>query len=253
MTEAIQTEWSGRHQAKDELRTEIWTRLLEENAAIGQPVGHIPAFVGGDKAAAQLAEMPFWKAARVIKCNPDTAQIPVRLRALQDGKTVYMAVPRLTQDPCFVELRADDLERRHIALADAASHQGAMQHGRLIPFGEMQPIDVVVTGCVAVSANGGRTGKGAGFADLELGMLRQLGLVQPTTPVVTTVHSIQVVENALLPMLAHDWSLTHIATPDGVIETELQRAQPTGLDWEKVQPEQLASIPILRKLYEASQ
>ena len=248
MTQSIQTEWSGRHQGKDELRAEIWTRLLDEQAAVGQPVGHIPAFVGGDKAAMRLAELPFWQAARVIKCNPDTAQIPVRLRALQDGKTVYMAVPRLAQEHCFVELRADELRRRNIPLEDAASHQGALKHGRLIPFAEMAPIDVVVTGCVAVSANGGRTGKGAGFADLELGMLRQLGLVQPDTPIVTTVHAIQVVDSMRLPMLSHDWSLTHIVTPDEVIETHIQRSQPSGLEWDKIQPEQIASIPILQKL-----
>ena len=248
MTKSIQTEWSGRHQAKDQLRSEIWTRLSAEKAAVGQPVGHIPAFVGGDRAAARLAELPFWKAARVIKCNPDTAQLPVRLRALQDGKMVYMAVPRLTQERCFVELRADELRSRHIPLADAASHQGAMRHGRLIAFEEMKPIDVVVTGCVAVSSDGGRTGKGAGFADLELGMLRQLGLVQPHTPIVTTVHSIQVVDGARLPMLSHDWSLTHIVTPDEVIETHVQRAQPSGLEWNKIQPDQIDSIPILQKL-----
>ncbi|MEZ4660385.1 MAG: 5-formyltetrahydrofolate cyclo-ligase [Caldilineaceae bacterium] len=182
MTQSIQTEWSGRHQGKDELRTEIWTRLLAEQAAIGQPVGHIPAFVGGDRAAARLAELPFWKAAHVIKCNPDTAQIPVRLRALQDGKTVYMAVPRLTQERCFVELRADELRDRHIALEDAASHQGAMQHGRLIAFDEMAPIDVVVTGCVAVSADGGRTGKGAGFADLDWACCANSGWCSPIPP-----------------------------------------------------------------------
>jgi 5-formyltetrahydrofolate cyclo-ligase len=30
-----------------------------------------------------------------VKANPDSAQWPVRQRALEDGKTVYMAVPRL--------------------------------------------------------------------------------------------------------------------------------------------------------------
>ncbi|MEZ4660384.1 MAG: hypothetical protein R2911_22735 [Caldilineaceae bacterium] len=79
-------------------------------------------------------------------------------------------------------------------------------------------------------------------------MLRQLGLVQPNTPIVTTVHSIQVVDGARLPMLSHDWSLTHIVTPDAVIETRVQRVQPAGLEWDKIQPEQIASIPILQKL-----
>lgn len=248
LTDIIKTEWSGHHHDKDVLRSNIWSQLEEQEANVGKPYGHIPGFVGGDKAAERLAALSFWQQAKVIKCNPDTAQVPVRLRALQDGKLVYMAVPRLSQEQCFVELTAPDLRERGIELEAAATHQGAMKHGRLVAFEEMKPIGVVVTGCVAVSRDGGRTGKGAGFADLELGILRQMGLVQPDTPIVTTVHSIQVVDGSHLPMLSHDWSLTWIITPDEVIETRPNRSQPTGLEWDKVRPEQVETIPVLRKL-----
>jgi 5-formyltetrahydrofolate cyclo-ligase len=54
---------------------------------------------------------------------------------------------------------------------------------------------------------------------------------------VTTVHPLQVVEPERLPMLAHDWALTWIVTPEEVIETEVKRPQPTGLDWERIRPE----------------
>jgi 5-formyltetrahydrofolate cyclo-ligase len=36
-----------------------------------------------------------------VKANPDSPQLPVRQRALEDGKTVYMAVPRLAADAPF--------------------------------------------------------------------------------------------------------------------------------------------------------
>jgi 5-formyltetrahydrofolate cyclo-ligase len=248
MTDIIKTEWSGRHHDKDKLRSDIWTRLDQSGAAVREPYGHIPGFVGGEQAAERLAALPFWQTARVIKANPDTAQLAVRLRALQDGKKLYMAVPRLTQERCFIELNPPELQARGLDFSAVASHQGAMQHGRAIALAEMEPIDIVITGCVAVSRNGGRTGKGAGFADLELGILRQLGLVQPDTPIVTTVHSIQVVDNAYLPMLSHDWSLTWIVTPEEVIQTQVERAQPSGLEWDKVRPEQVESIPVLRRL-----
>lgn len=248
MTNIIQTEWSGHHQAKDRLRSEIWSQLDQQGAATREPYGHIPGFVGGTEAAERLAALPFWQAARVIKANPDTAQVAVRLRALQDGKKVYMAVPRLTQERCFIELDPADLQARGIAFEAVATHQGAMQHGRAVAFEEMAPIEVVITGCVAVSRDGGRTGKGAGFADLELGILRQMGLVQADTPIVTTVHPLQIVDGSHLPMMSHDWSLTWIVTPDEVIETIRNRPQPTGLEWEKVRPEQVESIPALQKL-----
>jgi 5-formyltetrahydrofolate cyclo-ligase len=43
--------------------------------------------------------MPAWQAAETLRANPDSAQLPVRQRALEDGKTVYMAVPRLAAMP----------------------------------------------------------------------------------------------------------------------------------------------------------
>ena len=248
MREIHQTAWSGHHPAKDQLRSTVWSQLKAQGAALGEPVGHIPRFVGGDVAAARLAALPCWQQATVIKCNPDTAQEPVRRRALEEGKVLYMAVPRLTQERCFVALSAADLQQRGIPLSVAAAHRGAMRHGRLVALDEMAPIDLVVVGCVAVARDGGRTGKGAGFADLELGILRQHGLVQPHTPIVTTVHPLQIVDSTHLPMLAHDWSLTWIVTPDEAIATPASRAQPTGLQWENLRPEQLETIPVLRTL-----
>jgi 5-formyltetrahydrofolate cyclo-ligase len=215
---------------------------------VGDSVGHIPRFVGSEQAAAHLTTLPIWQQAMVIKCNPDAAQAPVRRRALEDGKVLYMAVPRLTHERCFVQVTAAELRQRSLGPDAAATHRGAMQHGRLVTWGEMRPIDLVVVGCVAVSRDGGRTGKGAGFADLELGMLRQHGLVRAETPIVTTVHRLQIVDSGQLPMLAHDWSLTWIVTPDEAIATQSPRPQPPGLLWEQLRPEQLATIPVLRTM-----
>src|SRR5438094_7575710 len=114
------TPWSGHDPVKDRLRTTVWTQLKAQEAAVGEPVGHIPRFVGNDRAAAQLALLPAWQQARVVKCNPDQAQAPVRLRALQEGKMLYMAVPRLTEACCFVALTATDLHRRGVTLEAAA-------------------------------------------------------------------------------------------------------------------------------------
>jgi 5-formyltetrahydrofolate cyclo-ligase len=244
------TAWSGYHADKDALRSEIWSRLKQAQAAVGEPFGHIPNFRGAEQAAEQLTTLPVWQQAQVIKCNPDSAQIPVRLRALQAGKCLYMAVPRLTDERCFVGLQAEDLQQRQIALEDAAIARKALQYGRLVSFAEMQPIDLVMVGCVAVTRDGGRTGKGAGFADLELAMLKEFGLIRPETPILTTVHPLQMVESARLPMQPHDWPLDWIVTPDAAIATHSVYSQPSGLDWETIRPEQYQKIPILRQLRE---
>lgn len=251
MTDAhgtTQGRWAGRNTTKDELRQEIWRVLEQKKLAIGPAFSRIPNFVGADKAAARLAELDIWRTARVVKSNPDPPQIPVRLRALQDGKLLYMPVPELTADFPFLELDPMVLQAQGVALAVAATSEGAMQYGKRVDWQEMQPYDLVVVGCVAVTRQGGRTGKGAGFADLELGIMRVVGLVTPATPVVTTVHTLQVVDDDRVVMVSHDTPLDWVITPDEAIETHTRYSDPQGIDWESVQPDQYDNIPFLRAL-----
>jgi len=243
-----ESQWVGRHTGKDELRQQVWTALQASGVAIGDPFGWIPNFVGADLAAARLAALPIWKQARVIKSNPDAPQAHVRLRALQDGKILYMAVPRLAEEKCFIELTAQDLLGRGISLEDASQWQTAVEIGKRVDFDEMQSIDLAVTGCVAVTRAGGRTGKGAGFADLEFAMLRQFGLLTSQTPLATTVHSLMLVENDRLPVQPHDTFLNWIITPDESIEVKNTGHQPGGIDWDQIRSDQYETIPVLRRL-----
>lgn len=242
------TEWSGHHQGKDALRAEIWTRLVQDGATPREPFGHIPAFYGAERAAELLAGLPLWQGAEVIKSNPDTAHEALRLRALEDGKLLYMAVPRLTELRCFVELDPRRLAAQGVPLTEVSNWQGAVVHGRPVTPFEMPVIDLVLVGCVAVSRGGGRTGKGAGFADLELGILRELGLLKAGTPIAAAVHPLQIVPDDRLPMDAHDSPLDWIITPDEVIRVHTTYPQPTGIDWPAIRPEQYQSIPMLLTL-----
>jgi 5-formyltetrahydrofolate cyclo-ligase len=91
--------------AKPELREHTW-RLLELRRVVRFPgaKGRIPNFAGAERAALVLQILPIWRRARVIKVNPDAPQIPVRRMALKEGKIVYMAVPKLCDETCFIEL-----------------------------------------------------------------------------------------------------------------------------------------------------
>ena len=131
-----------------------------------------------------------------MKSNPDSPQLPVRVRALKDGKLVYMAVPRLAEaDPFFV-LDPDQLADPP---ARAASIKHAARSARTIDFDAMTPVDLVVTGCVAVGEDGARLGKGGGFSDLEFALAAAAGLVDDHTVVVTTVHDVQVQPRGIDP------------------------------------------------------
>ena len=240
--------WQGRNNNKDVVRTEVWSALETQAAAIGSPWSRIPNFEGAERAAARLAQLDIWKRARIVKSNPDAPQIPVRLRALQEGKLLYTPVPELVADFPFVLLDPEVLAQRGIPFEEVAVSDGAVRHGQPVQFQEMQPMDLIIVGCVAVTRNGGRIGKGGGFADLELGIFRELGLVPPGTPIITTVHGLQVVDNARVLMIAHDSPLDWIITPDEVIETRTVYPQPHGVDWESVQPDQYRDIPFLVEL-----
>ena len=91
--------------AKQDIRELVWQALREAGVArFPGARGRIPNFTGAEQAAQRAASLDLWSDAQVLKCNPDLPQRPVRSRALKEGKTVYMAVPRLTSLQCFVEL-----------------------------------------------------------------------------------------------------------------------------------------------------
>ena len=85
--------------------------LENQGVSIDAVFSHIPNFKGANQATARLAELSIWKNAGVVKCNPDAPQIPVRLRALQDGKLLYAPVPELAKELPFIELDSEDLKK----------------------------------------------------------------------------------------------------------------------------------------------
>ena len=192
---------------KDQVRARVWGALESSGAAVGSPWSAIPNYKGADDAARILAGLPEFREAQVVKSNPDPAQGPFRLAALRAGKKLYTPVPELVQDTPFVLLDPEVLAHNGVAFEEVENASGFLQHGLRVEFRDIEPIDFFVVGCVAVTRAGGRTGKGAGFADLELGIMRHYGSVTPTTPIATTVHDLQVVDDGDVVMEAHDTPL----------------------------------------------
>ncbi|TVQ31155.1 MAG: 5-formyltetrahydrofolate cyclo-ligase [Geminicoccaceae bacterium] len=240
--------WAGRNLGKDEVRAEVWARLEAAGVAVGPTVSHIPNFVGADMAAHHLARTKAWQEARTVKCNPDPPQIPLRLRALYEGKLLFAPVPYLTREFPYLRIDPDVLVRKGISFELAATSQGFVEHGERIGFEDVAPLDFCVVGSVAVSPEGGRTGKGAGFADLETGIFRELGKIGPATPMATTIHSVQLVPHDRVVLEAHDSPLDLIATEAELIVTGNTDPRPKGVDWAAVRPDQFEQIPFLAAL-----
>lgn len=242
------TVWAGRSPRKQAVRDRIWHSLEAEGIAVGPAKSNIPNFIGADTAAWRLAQTPEWQRARSVKCNPDPPQIPIRLRALYDGKILYCPVPALTREFPYLRIDPAVLAAKGISFELAATSEGYMLHGERIGFEDVEPLDFCIVGSVAVTRGGGRTGKGAGFADLETGIFRELGRIRPDTPIATTVHSLQLVPETDMVMLPHDSPLDFVATEAELIRTGSTAARPSGVAWEQVQPDQFDDIPFLRDL-----
>ena len=229
---------------KEEIRNEIWT-LLENKKVARFPgaKGRIPNFIGAEACAKLLAERPWWKRAKAIKANPDSPQRAIRHKALQEGKTLYMAVPRLRTEKPFVEL---DPKRIKCSPYVASSITGASQYGRPVTLEEIGKIDLIVCGSVAVNRRGARLGKGGGYSDLEFALLAEQKKINAKTPIVTSVHRLQIL-NEELPMTEHDIPLTAILTPEEIIEIKSRWKRPRGIYWKMLPEEKIEAIPVLKR------
>jgi len=200
--------------AKEDIRARIWRVMEKEGvAAFPKPVFHrIPNFTGADEAALRLRSLPEYKAAKTVFCNPDSPQRPVRESALRDGKNVVMATPKLKKG--FLLLDPDKTPKNR--LFDASTIRGAFKHGSFVEPSQVK-VDLFVAVSVAVSMDGGRLGKGTGYSDREYAILKLSGSLAPETPVVTTVHDVQIVDG--IPRDEWDVPVNIIVTPTRTIRT----------------------------------
>jgi 5-formyltetrahydrofolate cyclo-ligase len=228
---------------KDEIRFSVSTRLALAGAArFPSRADHVPNFAGVDRAARLLCELPTWKRAQVVKLTLDAPQLALRRAALEAGKVLYLATPRLRNERCFIEIDPSRLARHVPRLA---SIRGAAQFGRAVSPAEMRPIDLIVCGSVAVTRQGARIGDGSGYGDLEYALMRAEGCVREYTPILTTVHGLQVLDDRL-PMRGHDIPVDFVVTPDQVIAAPSLHPRPRGIIWEILHEDRIAAIPLLR-------
>ena len=231
--------------AKNDLRTKIWL-LLDERKVTRFPKpakGRIPNFMGAEKAALKLFELPEFKKAQVMKINPDSPQRPVRALALREGKVVVMPTPRIRNG--FLMLNPREIPKQK--LNEASTIRGAMKYGKRILPPRIPEIDLVVVGSVAVDLCGNRLGKGEGYSELEWGILFHFGKVAEKTPIFTTVHDLQVVKEKI-PLDPWDFTVDLIITPTRIIKPKCPPRKPHGILWQYLPASKIEEIPLLQEL-----
>lgn len=233
--------------AKQAIRERVWDRLRRDGVS-SDPHGRIPDFVGAVATAQRLAALPAWQQAQVIKANPDQAKLPVRAYALREGKLVYMAVPKLADPLPFFRLDPAEFGGEPEAVA---AHRTAATVAPKVAVSDMQAIDLIVCGSVAVNLAGVRIGKGAGYSDIEVALLTQAGLIGPQATIVTTVHHLQVIDEPL-PRDEHDFTVDYIVTSQEIIHCGPPH-RPIGVVWTALDRDKIAAIPVLAAMAKEQQ
>jgi 5-formyltetrahydrofolate cyclo-ligase len=201
-------------QNKENLRKLVYNKLIEHQVSTPHYIGRIPEYKGSKKAAANLCSTKEWKTSRTIFTSPDTAQRQVRENALKDGKILIMVTPKI--EAGYLKLKSQDIKGLE---KEASTIEGAVKYGEKID--QLPRVDLVVEGSVAVDKVGGRLGKGGGYGDREIEYLKRTGSINQKTPIVSTVHNLQIVEN--VPTEKHDQKINMIVTPDKILRLKLQQ------------------------------
>ena len=228
MADRSDSRWGGRNRAKAAVRDRVWKGLVDANVNVGPAFDRIPNFVGADLAAKRLSDLDEWRRARVIRCNPDPPQIPVRLRALYDGKLLFSPVPYLPRAfPTFASIPISSLQSGSISKPrprrKASSSMASRSASRRCPSSIF-----VSSAASRYAGSAGARGK-APDSPISSRGCRELGLVSPSTPIATTVHSSQIVSNSKVVMESHDSALHFIATELELIATQTPYPQPEGV------------------------
>jgi len=232
------------NEIKQKIREHVWKEMEKRKIArFPKPIkGRIPNFLGSEKAGEKISKIPAFLNARTVFSNPDSPQRVIRYLTLTLNKTLIMATPKLKKGFLIIDgSRLTPSQKRR-----ASTIRGAFEYGKKTDDLSSIEIDIKVTGSVATYYDGARLGKGGGFSDLEFAILREMGSITDETPIITSIHYIQLVEG--IPMTRHDVPVDIILTPTDIIKTNRKYEKPRGIYWDELPEDKITSIPILLKL-----
>lgn len=236
------------------VRERVWDRLREfarPDSRLHFDFAHMhPDFDGSDAAAERL--LALWdgkKPLEIAFSAPDGALLATREQLLRRGTKLVISTFCMRRgfrllDPA--RLAATDI-------AFAATLDGLERFGEPIDVARMATLgrlDLVLTGTAAVSPNGVRFGRSYQYFDIEWGILTELGLVRDATPVAVVAHDVQVAGDRIMPR-PREVVPDYIATPTRLLRVESRPARPHGIDWDRIDPDELELMPSLVELQRA--
>ncbi|NVM27299.1 MAG: 5-formyltetrahydrofolate cyclo-ligase [Candidatus Helarchaeota archaeon] len=200
-------------ETKQQIREQIWDKMAEDEIAqFPLPCfGRIPNFLGSEEASKMILKLPEFRKARFIFSAPDYVLHRVRELILQNRKDLLVATPHITE---FIILR--NIPPRMVR--KAVTIKGMYKFGAQIRLNQIaSPLDIFCQGSVAIDRKGNRLGKGKGYGDREFHLLKQEGVIDDQTLVITVVHDMQVLDNFMELMEPQDVKVQIALTPTEII------------------------------------
>ena len=235
---------------KASVRERVWSELrkvaLPDSRFHFDFAEYIADFEGGEAAVERLTRHRHYQQAKIIFIAPDNCIERLRLKALEDGKTVLVTTYSIKRGFWL-------LEPERIApelYPYAAMLDGMERIGRQVSLEEIEAlpsVDYLVTGTGAINHEGVRFGKGHGFFDAEWAILYTLGRITSDTPAAAVVHDCQLLSEKLYPD-TFDTVVDVVFTPTRTIEVTDPQKPTCGILWDRLDPHMLETIPPLQEL-----
>lgn len=184
---------------KNEVRNYVWKILKESNVGLFPIYRKIPNFRENEKTIQKILEIEEFIKAKRIFISPDTPQRKLLNFIDLEKKEVYMATPRLKKG--FVKI-----------IRISESLKELLKNS--LKIRKIPKIDFALIGSVAVDLKGNRIGKGGGYGDREIKILRNLN---KSVIIATNVHDLQVFNDLSYLMKDYDEKVNLIITPTKII------------------------------------
>lgn len=179
--------------SKEEVRKYIYNLLIGEKVCLFPCKGHIPNFVGVEESIRNIFELDEFKKSKRIFISPDTPQRKILDYIDLNEREIYIASPRLRNGMLRIKNKGKNL--KEILINSEKVN---------IPF-----VDIAIIGSVAVDLNGNRIGKGGGYGDREISMLKS---INKDLIVITNVHELQILNDLSYLMKDYDQKVDIIVT-----------------------------------------
>lgn len=195
-----------RFRSKEEIRQYVWKKI-EPFCNFPSPYGRIPNFRDANKACERIRELEEYSRTECVFSAPDSVLLRLREVALEDGKTLLVAIPKMKGFVVLKEKVKPTINR--------------LKLGKPADFRELKgKVGIFAQGCVAVDLKGNRIGKGSGFGDREYDFLRREGVFAENAFFVVVAHDLQVFKDFSYLAEEHDAKADVILTPTRVIRVQ---------------------------------